>query len=258
MNDILIEVEGGKSVRCKTANKVCKGDIVVTAKGGGDDLYRQMIDGSISGEVIIPDGVTSIRDYAFYGCKNITNVVLPNTIAGIGSYAFSNSSISGEFSFPRTEKKINTGLRLFQNTLITKITIPTNLNTMNGNIFCDMPYLETVIVEHGVTMLVSYALAVNKKLKTLSLPNTVTSWHGNVLSGCSALEFVTLEQGFKANGLDLSYSTLYSVETLIAMFEAYADMTGQTALKLIIGPTNIAKLTEEQIAILTEKNVTLA
>ena len=36
MSDILIEVESGKSKRLKTANKVCKDDIVVTGVGGGN------------------------------------------------------------------------------------------------------------------------------------------------------------------------------------------------------------------------------
>lgn len=38
--------------------------------------------------VTIPNSVTSIRDYAFYGCKKITNVIIPNGVTSIGNYAF--------------------------------------------------------------------------------------------------------------------------------------------------------------------------
>ena len=38
-------------------------------------------------EVRIPDSVKSIDDDAFYNCKNLTKVTIPNS-AEIGSYAF--------------------------------------------------------------------------------------------------------------------------------------------------------------------------
>jgi hypothetical protein len=56
----------------------------------------------------------------------------------------------------------------------------------------------------------------------------------------------------------VSSSTLFTIETLVAMLEALKDLTGQTAKTLTIGRTNLAKLTEEQIAIATNKNWTLA
>lgn len=39
MSEFNIEVEGGSSVRLPTAGKYCDRDIVVTAKGGGEEIY---------------------------------------------------------------------------------------------------------------------------------------------------------------------------------------------------------------------------
>ena len=39
-------------------------------------------------ELIIPDSMTSIGDYAFYKCNSLTNVTIPNSLTSIGSYAF--------------------------------------------------------------------------------------------------------------------------------------------------------------------------
>ena len=38
--------------------------------------------------VVISDKITSIGNFAFYGCKNLTTVTLPNSVKSIGSYAF--------------------------------------------------------------------------------------------------------------------------------------------------------------------------
>lgn len=69
---------------------------------------------------------------------------------------------------------------------------------------------------------------------------------------------VTLGDGFNCNGLDLSPSTKYSVDTIVSMLIALADRTGQTAYTLKLGAKNLAKLSDEQKAIATDKNWTLA
>lgn len=60
------------------------------------DRFRSIIDGSIT-EVVIPNGTTKIKVYAFYGCFNIKgDIKIPDSVKNIGVYAFSQcASITG-------------------------------------------------------------------------------------------------------------------------------------------------------------------
>ena len=41
-------------------------------------------------DLVIPDTVTSIGDYAFFGCTGLTSVTIPNSVTSIGNYTFRN------------------------------------------------------------------------------------------------------------------------------------------------------------------------
>lgn len=67
-----------------------------------------------------------------------------------------------------------------------------------------------------------------------------------------------VEEGFHSLRLDISTSTLFSRETLVNILNNYADMTGKSTVKLTLGSENLAKLTDEDKLIATNKNITLA
>lgn len=56
---------------------------------------------SITGTLVIPDGVVEIGGYAFSKCKNLTSVSLPSSLKQIGNYAFGEcENLSGKLSLP--------------------------------------------------------------------------------------------------------------------------------------------------------------
>ena len=85
----------------------------------------------------------------------------------------------------------------------------------------------------------------------------MTSVDTSAFSGCTNLTDVTVGEGFSAS-LNLSVSTNFTAETLHAIIENLADLTGKDSQTLTLGATNIEKLDEAHKTMLTDKNWVLA
>lgn len=141
---------------------------------------------------------------------------------------------------------------------LNEITIPNSVTSIGSSAFQACDRLTSVTIPDSVTRISMYAFYNCSKLTSITIPNSVTSIASFIFSGCSKLTDVTLGDGFNADNLHLSVSTHYSRETILQWLNALADRTGQTAYKLTIEAKNLAKLTEQDILIATNKNWTLA
>ena len=50
--------------------------------------HHLYVNGEEINHLVIPNSVTSIRSYAFYGCSGLTSVTIPNSVTSIGGYVF--------------------------------------------------------------------------------------------------------------------------------------------------------------------------
>ena len=69
------------------------GTLIITAQGAMQDYGSAaqtpwFKDRGDIRRIVVQKGVTTIGDYAFYGCKNVTSVTLPDTVTQIGKLAF--------------------------------------------------------------------------------------------------------------------------------------------------------------------------
>ena len=162
-----------------------------------------------------------------------------------------------EFVIPDRWAEIRRGAFMGCNKLV-NIIFNNNITNIRESAFNMCAALKEIVIPSSVTVLGYAAFASCTVMTDLTIPNTIKFISTKVFSNCTSLTNVTLGSGFNCNGLDLSSSTRYSVDTLVAMLTALADRTGQTAYTLTIGTTNLAKLSDEQKAIATDKNWTLA
>lgn len=141
---------------------------------------------------------------------------------------------------------------------ITSIVIPSDVIKIGYCAFSYCTNLKTVAIHNGVTEIRNSAFSYCTSLTDVTLPNTLVTVLPTVFQGCTALELVTLENNFDCNGLDLSPSNKYSKGTIVAMLNALSNRSDKTAYTLKLGNSNLAKLSDEDIAIATNKNWTLA
>ena len=99
-------------------------------------------------------------------------------------------------------------------------------------------------------------------LTTISLLN-MSSMSGtsciNMFYNCTALENVTFEGTIPVRGNMSVFSSCpnLTVESLMSFINALTDMSDTATYTIAIGSANLAKLTEEQIQIATDKRITL-
>lgn len=205
----------------------------------------------------IPEGTTEIKDYLFYRQTKLASVKIPYGVKKIGDHTFSYCESLTSINIPDSVTGI-AGMAFEKCESLKNITIPDSVTFIGGYAFQSCINLTSITIPNKVTSIGMFVFNGCKSLSSLIIPNSVTSIHYSAFKGCSNLKFVTLGDGFNCDNLNLSASTKFAAETIKNMFIALADRTGQTAYTLTLGAENLAKLTEEEKQIATNKNWNLA
>ena len=143
-------------------------DIVGEISCGGDGIpTKQIPNVKYVQELSIGSHVTSIGDYAFGDCSNITSVTIPANVLSVGSQAF--SSCRG----------------------LTSVTIPNSVTNVDNGAFEYCFGLTSVTVENGVTRLGDYSFYGCSSLSSFTIPSSVTSVGDDIFSDCTNLMSVT-------------------------------------------------------------------
>ena len=148
--------------------------------------YRETI-----AEIVLPEGLTSIGGYAFYGCKYVAGVTIPERVTGIGEYAFSRCS----------------GL--------TSVMIPEGVTDIGNNAFEQCNNLTSVIIPEGVTSIGEWAFYNCYSLTSVTIPSSVTSIGRYAFNSCYNIRAVYIDDlawwlGLSdSTGEDLPHGDLY-------------------------------------------------
>ena len=166
----------------------------------GAKLY---LNGSPVTDLVIPNGVKSINSYAFYNCSSLTSVTILASVTSIGSSAFSDCSglesvyISDLAAWCNIEfeaysaNPLNNGAKLYLNgSPVTDLVIPNGVKSINSYAFYNCSSLTSVEIPDSVTSIGSSAFCNCSSLTSVTIPDNVTSIGAYAFFGCDSLESV--------------------------------------------------------------------
>jgi hypothetical protein len=157
--------------------------------------HHLYVDGIEVRNLVIPDGVMSIGQYAFTGCTNLVSVTLPPSLTSMGTGAFG-------------------GCRGLESVHISDLYAWCGINFANGNanplslahhLFLNGGEVQNLFFPSGLTKVGEYAFVGCGGLLSITLPSSVTSIGGNAFYGCNGLTSVAIPSGVTSIGGNAFY-----------------------------------------------------
>ena len=221
--------------------------------------------------LIIPNSVTSIGDFAFGGCSGLTSITIPNSVTSIGDGAFGECSGLTSITIPNSVTTI--GESAFQGCSgLTSVIIPNSVTsigdyafywcsgltsvTLNSNAIASNNYtnyyatgrhysLESIfgsqvkeyIIGEDVTSIGQWAFDQCTDLTVISIPNSVTSIGRGAFSSCSNLQKVIVSD--IAAWCRIQFGDWYA-NPLVYAHHLYSDEN--TEIKDLVIPNSVTSI----------------
>lgn len=147
-------------------SKYCRLSIDLSKTDGLAAISTEFRSNSYLTGIIIPDGVTSIGDYAFYGCSGLTSVAIGDSVTSIGNYTFSGCS----------------GL--------TSITIPNSVTSIGSYAFEGCSKFSSITISDNVTSIGSAAFKGCNSLTELTIPFVGGSANATAASSATLFGYI--------------------------------------------------------------------
>ena len=209
--------------------------------------HHLYINGQELSEIKIPDGISRIKEYTFYGCVGLTSITIPSTVTSIGEKAFYNCS-------GLTSINIDNGLTKIEDSAfydcsgLSSITIPNSVTNIGKHAFYGCSSLKSITIPDSVTSIGDYVFYDCSALTSITIPDSVTSIGMFAFYGCSNITNITIPDSVTSIGIYAFYgcrglTSITIPDSVINIGEcAFSNCYELTS---IIGFTNCSSFTYE-------------
>ncbi len=142
--------------------------------------------GGRKGGYTIPDGVTSICDWAFASCGSLTAVTIPDSVTTIGRDAFRFCDLLSGLTIPNSVRSIGEGALSFCERLVS-VVLPDGITDIGGGLFAGCVRLASLTIPDGVATIGSAAFSGCKSLTEVIIPDGVTAIGEDAFDRCESL-----------------------------------------------------------------------
>ena len=179
----------------------------------------------LSGDIVIPDGITSIPGYALqYGCSGVTGLTIPAGVQTIEDGAFKGldhlntiNLASENTNFVLEDNvlydKDKTKILLFPQLRAGEYNMPSTITETGDYQFYNCKNLTSITLSENLKTIGSYAFSGCSQIKSISIPASVETIKSNAFDGCTALTELVFEDGENQLNLARYGSYLYVNET---------------------------------------------
>ena len=174
--------------------------------------------------IVIPNSVKGIGDNAFYGCTGLTSITIPDSVTSIGESAFEDCDS------------------------LTSITIGNSVTSIGAWAFYDCSRLTSISIPDSVTSIGDSAFSYCRSLTSIDIPDSVTSIGVDAFEGCNSLTIY---------GNCRSYAERYAKDRGIAFLTATKviskyELKAQPVIYLKLLPNETKKLAVNRLKNLLE------
>lgn len=140
-------------------------------------------------ELVIPEGITEIKRYAFIGGSNITSLNIPNGVTKIGSGAFNFCTSLAMVNLP--ESLISIESEAFRNcSNIEELNIPDGNTEIGQAAFQNCSSIEKLKLSNNLQIIGQSAFKDCSQLRSITIPSTVEMFFQNAFSFTSSDDVV--------------------------------------------------------------------
>lgn len=148
-------------------------------------------------DVVLPDGITEIYQYAFAYCTDITSIVITDNVKSIGDAAFGYCTSLTTVTIPDNVTSI--GRYAFRGCeSLASVVIPDKVTRIREYTFYECGELTNVTIGNGVTAIGENAFERCTSLTSIIIPDSVTSIGRYAFRDCTGLTSVTIGSGVKS------------------------------------------------------------
>ena len=141
--------------------------------------------------------VTTLDSWAFSGCEDVTEIVLPNTLTKIDIWALCGCKKLKEINIPSSVKEI--GYAAFEScNSISSITLPNGLKEVPERVVKECENLRTVNLPASITTIGNSAFSYCKKLESITLPDNVARIEAYAFANCDNLKRIVMPKHLKS------------------------------------------------------------